>query len=129
LLGGQEHERDSSEVAFETAAKIALEEALKQAGPVMLEPVMKLEVSVPDAYFGAVSGDLGARRGLIQDTELRSPYRIIHARVPLAEMFEYATALRTLTQGRANHSLEPFSYQQMPAGLQKELLRRHGYIE
>ncbi len=129
LLGGQEHERDSSEVAFETAAKVALEAALKQAGPVMLEPVMKLEISVPDAYFGPVSGDLGARRGLIQDTELRSQYRIIHAQVPLAEMFQYATVLRTLTQGRASHSMEPFAYQPMPAGLQKELLRRHGYIE
>ncbi|MBN2563864.1 MAG: elongation factor G [Phycisphaerae bacterium] len=129
LLDGKEHERDSSELAFENAARLAFEEALKKAGPVMLEPVMRLEVSVPDEYFGAVSGDLSMRRGVIQDTEIRGQHRVIQAHAPLAEMFQYATKLRTLTQGRASWSMEPFSYEPMPPALQRDLLRRHGYIE
>lgn len=129
LLDGQEHDVDSSELAFENAGRIAFEEAVKAAGPVMLEPVMKLQVSVPDDYFGVVSGDLSARRGIIADTESRGQYRVIHAMVPLAEMFQYATKLRTLTQGRSSWSMEPKAYEPMPPGLQQELLRRHGYID
>lgn len=129
LLDGQEHDVDSSELAFENAGRLAFEEAVKAAGPVMLEPVMKLQVSVPDDYFGVVSGDLSARRGIIEDTELRGQYRVVHAKVPLAEMFQYATKLRTLTQGRSSWSMEPYTYEAMPLSLQMELLRRHGYIE
>ena len=129
LLGGKTHESDSTELAFETAARIAFEEALRKAGPILLQPMMRLEVTAPDEYFGAVSGDLGARRGIIQDTVLRRQDRIIHAHVPLAEMFQYATKLRTLTQGRASWSMEPLSYAPMPPALQRELLRRYGYIE
>ncbi len=127
LVGGQQQEAVSNELAFETAARIAFEEAVKKAKPVMLEPIMKLEVIVPDEYFGVVSGDLSARRGLIDDTEMREDARVILARVPLAEMFEYATKLRTLTQGRSNWSMEPLSYAHMPAALEKELLRRYGH--
>lgn len=129
LLGGQEHPTDSSELAFENAARLAFEEAVKKAGPVLLEPVMKLVVTVPDDYFGPVSGDLNMRRGLIQDTDLHGAHRVIFAHVPLAEMFQYATKLRTLTQGRATWSMEPHAYEPMPPALQRELLRRHGYIE
>ncbi len=129
LIDGKEHPSDSSEVAFESAARLAFEEAVKKAGPTLLEPVMKLEVSVPNEYFGAVSGDLGMRRGLIQDTEMREDYRVIFATVPLAEMSQYATKLRTLTQGRASWSMEPLAYEPMPPALQRELLRRHGYLE
>ena len=129
LLEGQEHPTDSSELAFENAARLAFEGAVKKAEPVLLEPVMKLEVSVPDDYFGPVSGDLGMRRGVIQDTEMHGSNRVIFAHVPLAEMFQYATKLRTLTQGRASWSMEPHAYEPMPAALQHELLRRHGYVE
>lgn len=129
MLDGKEHPSDSSEVAFESAARLAFEEAVKRAEPTLLEPVMKLEVSVPNDYFGVVSGDLGMRRGLIQDTEMREEYRVIFATVPLAEMTQYATKLRTLTQGRASWSMEPLAYEPMPPGLQRELLRRHGYLE
>lgn len=127
LLGGQQSQSESTELAFENAARKAFEEAMKNAGPVLLEPLMKLEVTVPDDYFGSVSGDLSARRGIIQDTELRGHDRVIHAHVPLAEMFQYATKLRTLTQGRSSWSMEPLMYAAMPPGLQKELLKKYGY--
>jgi elongation factor G len=127
LLDGEE-QSDSNELAFESAARIAFEQAAKDAQPVVLEPLMRLEVSVPDDYFGPVSGDLSMRRGVIEDTEMRGRYRVIRARVPLAEMFQYATKLRTLTQGRANWSMEPLKYAPMPPALQNELLRRHGYV-
>src|SRR5262249_20207131 len=129
LLGGQEHQVDSSDLAFESAARLAFDEAVKKAGPVLLEPIMKLEVSAPEDYFGPVSGELSARRGTIQDTELRGNYRVIHAHVPLAEMFQYATKLRTLTQGRSSWSMEPLAYEPMPPALQDQLLRRYGYID
>jgi elongation factor G len=129
LVDAQEQDADSTELAFETAARIAFEDALKDAGPVMLEPMMKLEVSVPDEHFGSVSGDLSMRRGLIQDTEVQSRYRVIHAMVPLAEVFQYATKLRTLTQGRASYAMQPSSYEPMPPALERELLRRYGYTE
>jgi len=127
LLDGKEHPVDSSEIAFENAGRIAFGEAMKAAGPVILEPIMKLFVSTPDDYFGAVTGDLSARRGLIQDTEAREGQRVIEAHVPLSEMFQYATKLRTLTQGRAAWSMEPLRYERMPENLQRELLKLHGY--
>jgi len=129
LLDGKEHDVDSSELAFENAGRIAFEEACKKAGPVMLEPIMKLIVSVPEEHFGVVSGDISARRGIITDTEMRKNQRVIHAEVPLGEMFQYSTHVRTLTQGRASWSMEPSTYAPMPPGLQKELLRKHGYLE
>jgi len=127
LLHAAEHESMSTDLAFENAARAAFEEAVDKAGPVMLEPMMKLEVAVPDDYFGPVSGDLSARRGLIQDTEMRGADRVIHATVPLAEMFQYATKLRTLTQGRSSWSMEPDTYAAMPPAEQKELLKKYGY--
>ncbi|MFH1418279.1 MAG: elongation factor G [Planctomycetota bacterium] len=129
LLDAVVREDQGSVLAFENAARVAFEEAVQKAGPVILEPIMKLEVSAPEEYFGAVSGDLSARRGLIQDTDTRGQYRVIRAQAPLAEMFEYATKLRTLTQGRSSWSMEPLDYQPMPPALQQALLRRYGYIE
>jgi len=127
LLDGKQHESDSSELAFETAARFAFDEAVQKASPVMLEPIMRLEVQSPDEHFGAITGDLGVRRGLIEDTDLRASERVIHARAPLAEMFQYATKLRTLTQGRASYSMEPLTYSPMPPAHQKQLLERFGY--
>jgi hypothetical protein len=99
---------------------------VQKAGPVILEPIMRLEVSAPEEYFGVVTNDLNARRALIQDTELHGENRVIQAHAPLAEMFQYATKLRTLTQGRATWSMEPLAYGPMPPVQQKELLRRYG---
>ena len=127
LVGGAEREDDSSEIAFESAAQTAVHEALKGAGPVLLEPIMRVQISTPEDFFGPVTGDLSGRRGLIQDTEIRGQTRIIHARIPLAEMHQYETSLRTLTQGRASSSMEPESYAAMPEKLQLALLKRHGY--
>jgi elongation factor G len=128
LLGGEERPGESSELAFESAARIGFEAAMLKAGPVILEPIMRLEVVVPDDYFGIVGSDISARRGLIQDAEMRGRSRLIRAQVPLSEMFQYATKLRTLTQGRASWSMEPLTYEAMPFNLQQDLLRRHGYI-
>jgi len=127
LIEAQQHETDSSDLAFENAGRLAFEEACKAAGPIMLEPMMKLQVSVPEDFFGVVSGDLAARRGLIEDTESRGQYRIIHGLAPLSELFQYATKLRTLTQGRASYSMEPYAYEPMPPAQQQALLKLHGY--
>jgi elongation factor G len=128
LIDAEERHGESTELAFENAARIAFQEAMQKAGPVILEPIMRLEVSLPEDYFGVVTSDLSARRGIINETETRGHHRVVHAQVPLSEMFQYATKLRTLSQGRASWSMEPSSYQPMPPGLQQELLRRQGYI-
>ncbi len=127
LLEAQLADPDSTEMAFEGAARLAVHEALKRAGPILLEPLMRVQISTPEAYFGAVTGDLSSRRGIIQNTEVRGKTRMIHADVPLAELFQYTTALRTLTQGRASESMEPLTYAPMPEKLQRAFLERHGY--
>lgn len=129
LIDAEERQGESTELAFENAARVAFQEAMQKAGPVILEPIMRLEVSLPEDYFGVVTSDLNARRGIIQDTETRGNQRVVYAQVPLSEMFQYATKLRTLTQGRASWSMEPMAYQPMPPALQQRLLRRHGYID
>ncbi|HVP12313.1 MAG TPA: elongation factor G [Phycisphaerae bacterium] len=128
LLEAEERQGESSDLAFENAARIGFEAAVQKAAPVILEPIMRLEVSVPEDYFGIVGSDISARRGMIQDTQMHGHTRHIQAHVPLAEMFQYATKLRTLTQGRASWSMEPLAYEPMPFNLQQELLRRQGYI-
>lgn len=127
LIDAQQHEVDSSDLAFENAGRLAFEEACKAAGPIMLEPMMKLQVTVPEDFFGVVNSDLAARRGIIEDTESRGQYRIIHGLAPLSELFQYATKLRTLTQGRASYSMEPHAYEAMPPAQQQALLKLHGY--
>lgn len=129
LLDALQRQNESTELAFENAARIAFEEAVQKASPVILEPIMRLEVSAPEEYFGIITNDLNARRALIQDTEMHGESRVIHAHAPLAEMFQYATKLRTLTQGRATWSMEPLAYGSMPPQQQKELLRRYGYVD
>lgn len=105
LLGGRHHPVDSSDLAFQTAAAEAVRRALSQAGPVLLEPVMRVEVTTPADFVGTVVGDLSARRGLVQGLEVRGNTQAVRARVLLAELFGYATALRSLTQGRASFSM------------------------
>jgi elongation factor G len=122
LLAAEEHPEDSSEVAFETAASIAFQRAVEHAGPVLLEPIMKVEVVTPEEYYGAINGDLMARRATILATAMRGRDHLITAEAPLATMFGYATQLRSVSQGRASYSMEPKRYQRMPATLAQQVL-------
>jgi elongation factor G len=117
VVDGQQHDDDSSELAFENAARIAFENAMRQADAVLLEPTMKVEVVTPDEYFGVVNSDLNARRAVITGTDVRGHYRVIDALVVLREMFGYATHLRSLTQGRAHAAMEMSHYTETRAGL------------
>jgi elongation factor G len=122
LYDGSFHEVDSSEIAFKIASAIALQEASKKAKPVLLEPIMKLEVIVPSEFFGDTIGDLSARRGKIKETKDRLNLKIIEAEVPLAEMFGYATTLRSLTQGRGTFTMEFDHYEKVPDNITKEII-------
>ncbi|KPK50693.1 MAG: elongation factor G [Planctomycetes bacterium SM23_25] len=122
VTDGRYHDVDSSEVAFEAAAAMALEQAVEKAGVRLLEPIMRLQVVAPNEYFGDISADLMSRRAEIRDTELRGTTRVITAVVPLAAMFGYATAVRSLTQGRATYSMEPSHYAVVPDDVAKTLL-------
>jgi len=122
VLDGKYHEVDSSEVAYEAAASLALQRAVERVGIRLLEPIMRLQVVAPNEYFGDISADLMARRAEIQKTSLRGTSRVITAMVPLAEMFGYATTVRSLTQGRATYSMEPSHYAVVPDQVAKEVL-------
>ncbi len=122
LFDGSFHEVDSSELAFKIAGAIALQEAAKKANPTLLEPIMKVEVVTPQEYFGDVIADLSKRRGKIEETIDRMQTKIILAKVPLAEMFGYATDLRSLTKGRASFTMEFDSYEEVPPHIQKEII-------
>jgi elongation factor G len=115
LLNAEEHETESSEMAFENASRMAFENAMRAAEPVLLEPIMRVEVLTPDEYFGSVNSDLNTRRAIITGSDVRGSGRIIHAFVPLREMFGYTTALRSLTQGRAAASMETYRYDRAPS--------------
>jgi elongation factor G len=123
LLDGKHHPVDSSELAFEQAGAMAFNEAARKASPVFLEPIMKLQVTTPEPYLGAVTGDLNARRAEIRSMDHRGPYRVLHALVPLAEVFGYSTQLRSLTQGRATSTMEPHAYARAPAQVAEGILR------
>ncbi|MBJ7291589.1 elongation factor G [Williamsia sp.] len=124
LLDGQYHDVDSSEMAFKIAGSQALKEAARMAGPVILEPLMAVEVITPEDYMGDVIGDLNSRRGQIQAMEERSGARIVKAQVPLSEMFGYIGDLRSRTQGRANYSMVFDSYAEVPANVAKEIIAK-----
>ena len=121
---GSYHPVDSSQVAFEQAGRLALLEAVDKAGFQLLEPIMKVVVTCPDDYFGAVTGDISSRRGMIIDTEDRGVVKLITCEVPLSEMFGYTTTLRSLTQGRASNTMEFQAYRTMPRALQDEVLKK-----
>jgi elongation factor G len=121
LYDGSYHEVDSSELAFKIAASMAFKEAAKKAQPVILEPVMSVEVVVPPEYMGDVIGDLNSRRGKIRGMEDRAGAKVVTAHVPLAEMFGYATDLRSRTQGRATFTMQFALYDELPAQKQAEL--------
>jgi len=122
LIDGSFHSVDSSELAFEQAAAIAIEKALSQAGPVLLEPVMRLQVVVPESAFGAVQSNLLAKRGLITDCRMHGNMRVIDAKVPLAEMFGYSSEIRSATAGRGNFTMEPLSYEKIPEQIAKNII-------
>jgi len=122
LYDGSFHEVDSSEIAFKIAGSIALQEAAKRAKPVLLEPIMRLEVVIPAEFLGDVIGDLSARRGKIEETEDRLNLKVISAKVPLAEMFGYATALRSLTEGRGTFTMEFDHYEEVPNNIAQEII-------
>jgi elongation factor G len=115
LVGGGHHPVDSSDVAFTMAASRAFQRGLEEAGTVLLEPVMMVEVSVPEEYLGDVLNDLNGRRAEIEEVMTRGRVRAIRGKAPLAEMFGYATGLRSLTQGRAAYTMEPLEYGRAPA--------------
>ena len=124
LFDGSYHEVDSSEMAFKIAGSMAVKEALQKAKPVLLEPMMKVEVVTPDEYLGDVMGDLNGRRGRIEGMELEKGVQTVHAFVPLSEMFGYATSLRSSTQGRANYSMEFDHYEPVPKNIADELTKK-----
>ena len=128
LLGGSYHTVDSSEIAFSIAASMGFRDTVERAGAVLLEPVMDLEVVVPGEYMGEVIGNLNSRRGQVKGIEQRRDLQVIHSEVPLAEMFGYATTLRSLTQGRGHHTMQLSHYGEVPPELSDTLLRRiRGY--
>ena len=111
---GSFHEVDSNELAFKMAGIFALKDAFAQAGPILLEPIMKVEATTPDEYQGDILGDINRRRGMIQGVDAKNGQTVLTAQVPLAEMFGYATAIRSLSKGRASYSMEPLHFEQVP---------------
>lgn len=123
VVDGSYHEVDSSELAFKIAASMALREAARKAGLVLLEPIMRVEVTAPESFLGDVIGDLNSRRARIKEIEPRGNLQIVRAHVPLAEMFGYATAIRTITSGRGSFSMEPDHFEPVPKAIQDEIVK------
>src|SRR4051795_1689206 len=124
LVDGSAHDVDSSEMAFKIAGTMGFREAARKAKPVLLEPIMAVEVVTPEDYMGDVIGDLSSRRGRVGGMEQRGNSQVVRAQVPLSEMFGYSTDLRSRTQGRATYTMQFESYQQMPASIQEEIVKR-----
>lgn len=124
LFDGSYHDVDSDAFSFELCARLAFRNAAKKASPVLLEPVMKVEVTTPEEYMGDVIGDLNSRRGIIQKMENQKDAAIVRANVPLAEMFGYSTELRSLTQGRASYSMEFEQYVEVPQSKAQEIIEK-----
>ncbi len=124
IIDGSYHEVDSSSIAFKIAGSLAFKDAMSKANPVLLEPIMSLEVVAPDEYLGDIVGGINARRGKIEEMEMRKGSRVLKALVPLEEMFGYATTLRTLTQGRGVFSMEFFRYGTIPSPIMEEIIAR-----
>jgi elongation factor G len=129
LYDGSYHDVDSSEMSFKIAASMGFKKAMEQAAPVLLEPIMLVEVSTPDEFMGAVIGDLNGRRGRIQDTVPKPHGAIIKASVPLAEMLKYAPALNSLTGGRGTYSMDFLSYEEVPRELVAKILEEHKVVK
>ncbi len=126
LYDGSYHDVDSSEVAFKIAGSMAFQAAAKKAQPVLLEPIMKVEVSTPDEYMGDIIGDLGSKRSQIQGTSKRGHISVIVALVPLSELSGYATSLRSMSKGRATYYMEPSHYEEVPRNIQEKIIAKEG---
>jgi elongation factor G len=124
LVYGSYHDVDSSEMAFKIAASMCFKEACRRAHPVLLEPIMAVEVVTPEDYLGDVIGDLASRRGHVEGMDQRANNQVVRAEVPLAEMFGYATDVRSRTQGRATYTMQFRSYQEVPEQVAKEIVAR-----
>ncbi len=124
LYDGSYHDVDSNEAAFKMAGSLAFQEGVRKAQPVLLEPVMKVEVVTPEDFMGTVVGDLNAKRGQIQEMGDRGSVKFVKALVPLAEMFGYATSLRSMTQGRASYSMEFGQYMDVPNNVAKAVIEK-----
>jgi elongation factor G len=122
LIDGSYHAVDSSDIAFEQAGVLAVQDAIEKAGPILLEPVMRVQAVVPEANYGAVQGNLVARRAEITDTRLHGNMRVIDAKVPLAEMFGYSGQIRSATAGRGSFSMEPLTYEKVPEQISEKIL-------
>ena len=130
LLDGSYHDVDSSEIAFKIAGSMAFKEAVKKAGPYLVEPIMSLEIICPEDFVGSVNGDVTSRRGQVKGMQLRSDGQVLDCDVPLREMFGYATDLRSMTQGRALFTMQFSHYAKVPQSIQKEILEKlNGKIE
>ncbi len=125
LVDGSYHEVDSSELAFKLAASIGVKEAVRKANPIILEPVMKVDLTLPAEYLGAVVGDISSRRGRIAEIEDRNEVKAVQAYLPLGEMFGYTTRLRSITQGRGNYNMEFFHYAPTPASIVEDLMKKN----
>ena len=123
LYDGSFHEVDSSEIAFKIAASHCFREAMQKANAVLLEPIMKVEVVIPEEYMGDVIGDLSRRRGIVQGMDEAASAKVVQSLVPLSEMFSYATDLRSSTQGRATFTMEFNRHQEIPASITDEIVR------
>jgi elongation factor G len=124
VFDGSYHEVDSSDMAFKICASIGLKDAARKGEPILLEPVMAVEVVVPDEYLGAVTGDLTARRGRILKSDMHAGSQVIGAEVPLSQMFGYATDLRSATQGRATYTMQFAHYEPVPRSLAEEIVAK-----
>jgi elongation factor G len=126
LVDGSYHEVDSSDIAFQMAGSIAFNDGMKTAGPVLLEPIMNLEVTVPDNFMGDIIGDLNSRRAKIEAIQDVANLKVIRCLAPLSEMFGYATAIRSLSQGRASYTMEPSFYQEVPRNISEKIIESSG---
>jgi elongation factor G len=122
ILGGEVHPTESTEIAFRTATSLAFDAGLREAGIVLLEPIMKLELTTPEEHVGDLVGDLQQRRALIHRTDSRAGSTILHAEAPLANLFGYSSAMRSLSQGRASCSMEPSTYGPAPEEVVQKFL-------
>ena len=125
LFDGSYHDVDSSEMAFKVAASLALKEAAKKCNPVILEPIMKVEVVMPEEYLGVIMGDITSRRGRVEGMEARGNAQVVSAQVPLSEMFGYATSLRSSTQGRGTYSMVFDHYEEVPKSISEEIIKKN----
>jgi len=122
IIDGTFHDVDSNELAFKMAAIFAFKEAAKEAGLILLEPVMKVEVSTPEEYQGDILGDLSRRRGKIVSIDSKPQIALVNSEVPLSEMFGYSTAVRSLSKGRASYSMEPLKFDEVPQSILNTIL-------